>query len=267
MFDMYTTMLRKTTFWSCLGNHETGQSTAFVDTYPYFDIYTLPTAGEAGGVASGTEHYYSFDHGNIHFISLDSMTANRSVDDPGTPANEDGPMAAWLRNDLQSTTATWIIAFFHHPPYTKGSHNSDTESEHIQMRQNFLPILEAGGVDLTLGGHSHIYERSLLIDSHYGFSGTLTPAMVLDSGDGRPAGTGAYLKPLNDAGGHKGAVHAVAGSAGHATIAQPDGPHPAFFITLLNLGSLVLDINGNRLDATFVRENGTTPDTFTIIKQ
>lgn len=267
MFDIYPTMLRKTVFWSCLGNHETAQSTAFVDTYPYFDIYTLPIAGEAGGVASGSEHYYSFDYGNIHFISLDSMTADRSVDDPGTPANEDGPMAAWLKNDLQSTTATWIIAFFHHPPYTKGSHNSDTESEHVAMRQNFIPILEAGGVDLTLGGHSHIYERSFLLDGHYSFSATLTPAMKLDGGDGRPGGTGAYMKPLAGAGGHKGAVHAVAGSAGQLGGTQPDGPHPAHFISLTNLGSLVLDINGNRLDATFVRENGSAPDTFTIMKQ
>lgn len=268
MFDMYPTMLRKTPFWSCLGNHETAQSTVFVDTYPYFDIYTLPTAGEAGGVASGTEHYYSFDYGNIHFISLDSMTANRAVDDPSTPGtNEDGPMAAWLRNDLQSTTATWIICFFHHPPYTKGSHNSDTEGELIEMRRNFVPILEAGGVDLTLTGHSHIYERSYLLDGHYGLSGTLTPAMKLNAGDGRPAGNGAYLKPLNGAGGHKGAVHAVAGSAGQATFSQGDFPHPAHFISLLNLGSLVLDVNGSRLDATFIRENGTTPDTFTIIKQ
>ena len=39
---------------------------------PYFDIFTLPTAGEAGGVASGTEAYYSFDYGNIHFVVLDS---------------------------------------------------------------------------------------------------------------------------------------------------------------------------------------------------
>jgi hypothetical protein len=265
LFDMYPTMLRKTPFWSCLGNHETGQSTAFVDTYPYFDIYTFPTAGEAGGVASGTEHYFSFNYGNIHFISLDSMTANRAVDDPSTPGvNEDGPMAAWLRTDLASTTSTWIIAFFHHPVYTKGSHNSDTEIEHIQMRENFLPILEAGGVDLTLGGHSHIYERSFLIDGHYGLSTTFTPAMKLNGGDGRPAGNGAYLKPLGG-GAHQGAVHAVAGSAGQ--ISGTTGTHPAFFFSLAELGSLVLDINGNRLDATFVRSTGATPDTFTIIKQ
>jgi len=266
MFNMYPTMLRKTVFWPCLGNHETNQSTAFVDTYPYFDIYTLPTAGEAGGVASGTEHYYSFNYGNIHFIALDSMTANRAVDNPATPQNEDGPMAAWLRNDLQSTTATWIIAFFHHPPYTKGSHNSDTETELIQMRQNFLPILEGAGVDLVLCGHSHIYERSYLLDGHYGLSTTLTPAMKVNPGDGRPTGNGAYLKPLAG-GGHKGAVYTVAGSAGQVSGTQPDFPHPAHFISLTNLGSLVLDINGNRLDATFVRENGSNPDSFTIQKQ
>lgn len=44
----------------------------------------------------------------------------------------------------------WTIAFWHHPPYSKGSHNSDTESNLVQMRQIFLPILEEAGVDLVL---------------------------------------------------------------------------------------------------------------------
>jgi hypothetical protein len=135
------------------------------------------------------------------------------------------------------------------------------------MRTNFLPILEAGGVDLTLSGHSHIYERSYLLDGHYGLSGTLTPAMKLNAGDGRPAGNGAYTKPLAG-GGHKGEVYAVAGSSGQFSGVQPDFPHPAHFISLKDtLGSLVLDINGNRLDATFIKSDGSTPDTFTILKQ
>ncbi len=265
MFNIYPTMLRKTPFWSCLGNHETAQATAYVESYPYFDIYTLPTAGDCGGVASGTEHYYSFNYGNIHFISLDSMTASRT---------STGAMATWLQSDLSSTTATWVICFFHHPPYTKGSHNSDTETELIQMRQNILPILEAGGVDLVLCGHSHCYERSYLLDGHYGLSTTLSTAMKKNAGDGRTAGNGAYVKPLTGPRDHFGAVYAVAGSAGQATnwtggstaTVNPT-PHPAMFTSQLSLGSLVLDINGMRLDATFLRENSTTPDTFTIIKQ
>ena len=62
------------------------------------------------------------------------------------------------------------------------------------MRESLLPILEDFGVDLVLTGHSHSYERSFLIDGHYGTSGTLVPSMILDSGDGRPTGTGAYEK-------------------------------------------------------------------------
>jgi hypothetical protein len=256
MFNIYPTLLRKTPFWSCLGNHETNQGTAFTNAYPYFDIYTLPTAGECGGVASGTEHYFAFDYANIHFISLDSMTASRSPT---------GAMATWLRADLASTTATWIIAFFHHPPYTKGSHDSDTEAELIAMRQNILPILEAGGVDLVLCGHSHSYERSYLLDGHYGLSGTLTPAMKKNAGNGRPAGNGAYIKPLTGPRDHFGAVYAVSGSAGKISGGALN--HAAHCISLNNLGSFVLDINGARLDATFLREINTTPDTFTIIKQ
>jgi hypothetical protein len=135
------------------------------------------------------------------------------------------------------------------------------------MRQRFGPILEAGGVDLVLGGHSHIYERSFLLNGHYGVSSTLTPAMKLNGGDGRPAGDGAYLKPLVDVGGHKGAVYVVAGSAGQVSGTSAGFPHPAHYISLQNLGSLVLDINGNRLDATFVKSDGSKPDTFTIQKQ
>ena len=57
-----------------------------------------------------------------------------------------------------------MIAYWHQPPYTKGTHDSDTEIMCIEMRQNIMPILEQYGVDLVLNGHSHGYERSYLID-------------------------------------------------------------------------------------------------------
>src|SRR5688572_22310185 len=56
-----------------------------------------------------------------------------------------------------------------------------------------MPILEEAGVDLTLTGHSHIYERSMLIDGAYS-TPTTARGVVLDDGDGNPAGDGAYLK-------------------------------------------------------------------------
>lgn len=255
VFDMYPTMLRQSVLWPTLGNHDTAASSNPPASLPYFAMFTLPTNAQAGGIASGTEKYYSFDYANIHFICLDSMTSDRSAN---------GPMATWLRADLASTTRRWTIAFWHHPPYSKGSHNSDTESNLVQMREAFLPILEEGGVDLVLTGHSHSYERSYLIDGHYGLSSTFTNAMKKDGGSGRADGSGAYNKPTLGPGPREGAVYAVAGSSGQ--ISGGTLNHPAMFISLNNLGSMVLDINGNTLDAKFLRENGAIVDYFRIVK-
>jgi hypothetical protein len=108
-------------------------------------------------------------------------------------------MYSWLQEDLLNTSQDWIIAYFHHPPYTKGSHNSDNFSDSsgrlFYMRENALPILEAGGVDLVLCGHSHSYERSFFINGHYGTSDTFySPTHVVQSGDGKAGGDGAYMK-------------------------------------------------------------------------
>jgi fibronectin type 3 domain-containing protein len=254
VFDMYPSLLRQTVLWPTLGNHDGHTADSATQSGAYYDIFTLPTGAEAGGLASGTEAYYAFDYGNIHFISLESYETDRS---------STGAMMTWLQNDLMMTDKDRIIEFWHHPPYSKGSHDSDTESRLVEMRQNALPILESYGVDLVLSGHSHAYERSFLLDGHYGTSSTLTPSMVLDGGDGREHGTGVYTKSAgliaND-----GAVYAVAGSSGKTSGGSLN--HPAMFISLNSLGSMVLEIADNRLDATFINGSGAVLDTFSIVK-
>ncbi len=256
VFDMYPSLLRQTVLWPTLGNHDGHTADSATQTGPYYDIFTLPAQGEAGGLASGTEAYYSFDYGNVHFICLESFETDRSAE---------GPMMTWLENDLASTAAQWVIAFWHHPPYSKGSHNSDVERELIEMRANALPILERHGVDLVLTGHSHSYERSFLLHGHYGRSDTLTGAMKKDGGDGRTDGDGAYEKPTPGPASQEGAVYAVAGSSGKTA----GGPlnHPAMFISLNVLGSMVLDVDGNRLDAVFLDSTGAVRDRFSVIKE
>ena len=264
VFDMYPSYLHQAPLWSTIGNHDTAQLTNPSLSIPYFQIFNNPTDGSAGGAPSGTEKYYSFDYGRIHFISLDSMTSSRA---PGSP------MLTWLEADLGSTTQDWIIAFFHHPPYTKGSHNSDTETQLIEMRTNILPILEAGGVDLVLTGHSHSYERSFFINGHYGLSASFTNAMKVEAGSGREneAG-GAYDKPTNLVA-NAGAVYIVAGNGGHvtnwvggSTAEVNPSPMPAMYQSVLHVGSLVLDVDGNRLDVKMIRETGAVDDYFTILK-
>ena len=257
VFDTYPEQLRRTVLWPTRGNHELLVSPPGQD---YYDIFSMPTAAQAGGLASGNEAYYSFDYGNIHFVCLDSEGSDRS---PG------GAMLTWLANDLAATARPWIVAFWHHPPYSKGSHDSDDTSDSggrmRDMRANALPILEAGGVDLVLTGHSHSYERSFLIDGHYGTSNTFTQAMKIDAGDGRVGGDGPYRKPAAIAAPHEGAVHTVAGTSGSTGGGTLD--HPVMVTSLNILGSMVVDIAGSRLDARFVSSAGAVLDSFTILKE
>ena len=255
VFDTYPEHLRHEVLWPTLGNHDGASADSGTQTGPYYEVFSLPTAAEAGGVASGTEAYYSFDWATVHFVCLDSQDSSRL---PGSP------MLTWLEDDLQATDQEWIVAFWHHPPYTKGSHDSDAESQLVEMRANALPILEAHGVDLVLSGHSHSYERSVLLDGHYGLSTTLAAGMVVDPGDGDPDGDGAYGKDGPAAVTHGGAVYAVAGSAGQ--VGGGSLNHPVMQASLNALGSLVLDVEGDVLDARFVDSTGTVRDRFSIVK-
>jgi acid phosphatase type 7 len=262
IFDMYPQSLRSVPFWSCLGNHDGKSSNSVTQSGVYYDVFTFPTLGQAGGLMSGTEAYYSFDYANIHFISLDSHDSDRSPE---------GAMMKWLKADLAATQRDWIIAFFHHPTYTKGTHDSDKDSDSQgrmnDMRAIFLPVLEQGGVDLVLTGHSHVYERSWLIDGHYGKSDTFNAAQhVKQKQDGRADGQGAYTKPRRRTP-NFGEINIVTGSAGHASTRPVPLNHPAFFLSLNEAGSSVVDVDGLKLEFTFLNDKGEKRDWFTILKQ
>ncbi len=259
VFDEHAEMLRTTPVYSTFGNHERFVAQDLTQTGDYFNMFSFPTAGEAGGVASGTEAYYSFDFHNAHFVILDS-------EDYALSAGAMTPMLTWLQSDLAGTTADWIIAVWHRPPYTRGLfHNSDTETNEVNMRQNALPVLESMGVDLVLSGHSHNYERSYFLDGHYGLANTFNDSFKKDLGDGDPAGDGSYRKaafgsPMANAG----AVYVVNGSGSEFRNATLN--HPAHIRGILKTGSLVLDIDQNVLTARFLTGAGTVDDEFQIVK-
>lgn len=169
-------------------------------------------------------------------------------------------MLDWLTRDLAATTQDWIVAFWHHPPYSHGSHNSDTTSSQVTMRERVLPILEAAGVDLVLAGHSHMYERSLLLDGAY-----QTPSQagvgVVDDGDGNPLGDGPYLKERKP---NAGAVYVVTGHGGAPLDAYK--LHPLMHMAEQKHGSSFIDVEGDRLTFTNLTYEGERSDTFTILK-
>lgn len=249
LFEPYSELLRNVPYWPIHGNHDSRR-------WAFYNIFTFPENGEAGGVSSGDEHFFSFDYGQVHFIFLDSHATDR---------DRDSEMVQWLKRDLAATKQPWLVALFHHAPYSKGSHNSDNPGDSggrmIEMRDNVLPILEAGGVDLVLSGHSHVYERSYMLTCHYGFSDSLEPSMIVDKGMGMNP---PYRKPTGLTP-YGGTVYNVVGSSAYADNGPLD--HPVMAVAKSVLGSLILDIDGNTLEGRFITAKGEVLDHYRIVKE
>ena len=79
----------------------------------------------------------------------------------------------------------------------------------------------------------------------------------------RVDGVGAYEK---DAGPHRGTVFVVNGTGGNVAGADFGLDHPAIFTSHSVLGSMILEVEGDRLDARFIDTSGAALDWFTIFK-
>jgi hypothetical protein len=253
-FEAYEPTLRHVVCWASMGNHEGATSKGTNGTGPYYDAYVLPGRGEAGGLASGTEAYYSFDYGRAHFICLDSHDMDRKPT---------GMMARWLKLDMERTRQDWIIAYFHHPPYTKGTHDSDREKQLIEMRTHVMPVLESGGVDLVLSGHSHIYERSMLIDGAYA-TPTVAENVVFEDREGNPEADGPYRKSAGLTP-NNGEIQVVAGHGG--TTVGRKGTSPIMRKIFVEHGSVIIDIDGDTLTGTMINKFGEVRDRFALAKR
>lgn len=144
-FDFYHATMRRVPFYPCLGNHDYLETGA----RPYLSVHDLPLDNVP---ERDQGRYYSFDWGDVHFISLDS---NDSLYNAvyGT-----GEMLQWLEKDLAETKKFWRVVFFHHPPYAFGRHIADLQSGLV--RSYIVPILERFAVPLVLNGHEHSYQRT-----------------------------------------------------------------------------------------------------------
>jgi predicted phosphodiesterase len=125
-------------FFPALGNHE-NQSSLF------FDNFDLP----------GNEQWYSVERNQIHFIVLNSCVATLAQSE----------QYQWLESDLANVpnSIKFIVAVFHHPPYSTGPHAEDE----MGLRETIAPLFEQYHVDIVFNGHDHSYERSFCGERYY----------------------------------------------------------------------------------------------------
>jgi len=249
-------VLKNSPLFTVIGNHDFHDS-----AINYLKTFALPANAEAGGVPSGNEEYYSFSYANIHVVVLCTEIDNES----GIKAQIE-----WLKKDLDNNKLDWLVACMHRPLHSGGYHRSDLEEDFQVRRNEWLPILESHGVDLILQGHNHVYERSYLLDNLIGKTTTVTDANIINMGLGREDKEGAYHKLKNTP--HKGTIFIEVPGGGVTTESfEHYSIFPVYYSGDDKEGSVVVDVNGNRMDVHFIcdemNEKGSHVwDYFTIIK-
>ncbi len=172
-FDIYRDLMKRVPIFPTPGNHEYHTRNAA----PYLAMHSVPTEGVP---AADRGRYYSFDWGNVHFVSLDSNAPLVNA------VNGAGRMLDWLENDLQRTRRFWRVVYFHHAPYALGGNDNDPETRELtaMVRQRVLPILEGYDVALVLTGHEHSYQRSWFIRNGTPFTESGSGTLYITTGGG-----------------------------------------------------------------------------------
>ena len=168
-FSVYRDMLSRVPVFLCPGNHDYYTPNAA----PYLAV-TSPPVSNVAAIERG--RFYSYDWGDIHFVSLDSNEPlERAIAGTGT-------MFQWLEDDLRRTRKFWRIVFLHHPPYPTSTHHAN-DAVSATVRQHLVPILERYGIPLVIAGHDHNYQRAIpLSKGASAVSGTGTQYVITGGG-------------------------------------------------------------------------------------
>ncbi len=108
-FDVYRDQLKRAILWPAFGNHDARSADSATESGVYYDLFTLPRLGQAGGVAFRRRGLLFVRYANVPTSSAwipRGMTRRRAGD---------APLA---QTDPRREPATWMIAYWHHPPYS-----------------------------------------------------------------------------------------------------------------------------------------------------
>lgn len=202
-------------YYVACGNHEDSCPTVVAD-------HSLPGGGAMGGPLTT----YSFDYGNVHFVSLNS---NGSFAYNATNPSASDPQIRWAYNDLRASNQPWKVVYFHHNGWSAGSHSSNTA-----VNNNLVKMANDAGADIVFWGHSHVYERW---NRRADFFPNLQQFTIGNGG--------------------------VAAAAGSACTSTSPGPGCAFKSSG-EAGFLLAEVNGNNMTIRYITESGTNPDSVTL---
>ncbi len=147
-------LIERVCYFPVIGNHESHTKPPRIP-FRYLENFSIPTE------SSGTEYYYSFDVGDVHFVMLDVYA---------TDFVKESKQWHWLREDLKNTDKTWRFAAMHYPIYIHRSGPSVSYGN-MAVREHLVPLFEEFGVAAVFSGDSHFYQRSEVNGIQYICSG------------------------------------------------------------------------------------------------
>jgi hypothetical protein len=190
------------------GNHE-------ADGTVYHQLFAMPN----------NEYWYSFDHGDVHVVVLNSTLYRYGSLQPLIPQ-----MLAWCQADLAASTAKWKVVVHHQPTFDLGW-RGDTDQ---WGRNDFLPVYRAGGVDLILSGHAHVYAR-------------YKPIYKTEADRNHP-------------------ITQIVGSGGGGGLSSALYATPHLAVQAQQYHYMAFTVNGDQLSGQAIKADGTVLDSFTITK-
>src|SRR5579872_1678551 len=147
-FDIEKELLRQTTFFPALGNHER-------NARYFFDFF------------QASSPYYSFNWGNGHFIVLNSDVPN-AEHSPRLREMFWTEQVKWLEEDLQANQkADFRFVMAHHPPFTAVTSRQGNNAHMAAL----VPMFEKYHVNAAFFGHDHNYQHYLKNGIHYVVTG------------------------------------------------------------------------------------------------
>lgn len=159
-FNLYQPLIKNLPFYLIAGNHDLDASARNsrddLTGTNFQALFYLPT-----NTATGTELFYSFDHGDVHFTCL---FVPWFLNNLYSQISNGSPQYIWMTNDLATSAKPWKLLLTHFPVANAGTHaNRDyyTNSipDQVDLLSLLLPPAQQYGVQMILASHDHNYQK------------------------------------------------------------------------------------------------------------
>jgi acid phosphatase type 7 len=139
-FNQWEPVLSESPIMTTYGNHEVLLGEGFT---PWANRFPTPTGFDS-------RRNYSFDVGDVHFVSILSVTEQTGLTNA---------QLNWIEQDIraaQQRGQRWIIPYMHAGPFGDGANHPSNRAVRAQLG----PLFERLNVDLVISSHDQAYERT-----------------------------------------------------------------------------------------------------------